>query len=466
MPNLIPVIEPASIQAGILANHGRDHHWCVFLQFHFGVPPEKVRGWLQRFLPEIRSFRDQILQHRERRRDPAADGGVICNLFLSAEGFRKLGWEAALEDMDAAFVAGMKSARVRDRLNDPDYRTWAGPYRSTLDALVLLADDHPGRLADRLNALMNSLHGVGRVLFIETGETLRNENGRAIEHFGYADGISQPPLVQKTDDGLVAVQKEVFQHALDEHQGSYLVFRKLEQDVEEFYRKLEQMENHRDIPQELAGAQVIGRFRDGTPLVKSSKPLGGHPDVQIDFAKDPLGNRCPFHAHVRKVAPPKQDGPRIVRRGVPYGKRNRDLSDRPASGVGLLFMCYQRSIQEQFEVLQADWCNAHNFPEKDAGSDPLVGRPRGRSLQKWKKVWGGKGTAHFDFREINGEEPRPVVRMLGGEYFYAPSILYLKGLLNLPLEPQDAGQESLVAAPSTPARRARPRRRLPGRPYR
>ncbi|RMF23446.1 MAG: hypothetical protein D6765_13105, partial [Bacteroidetes bacterium] len=114
----------------------------------------------------------------------------------------------------------------------------------------------------------------------------------------------------------------------------------------------------------------------------------------------------------------------------------------------------------------ADWCNAHNFPEKDAGADPLVGQPRGRSLQKWKRVWEGRGTAHFDFREINGGEPRPVVRMLGGEYFYAPSLLWLKAQLNLPLEPQDAGQENLVAAPFAPARRVRPRRRLPGRPYR
>ena len=49
-----------------------------------------------------------------------------------------------------------------------------------------------------------------------------------------------------------------------------------------------------------------------------------------------------------------------MRRGIPYGARN--LADPPSSGVGLLFMCYQRNIRQQFEFIQRTWIDNPNFP--------------------------------------------------------------------------------------------------------
>ena len=71
----------------------------------------------------------------------------------------------------------------------------------------------------------------------------------------------------------------------------------------------------------------MGRFKDGTPLVKSDVPLGEFPafnDFKYEDTDRPA-HKCPFHAHIRKVNPRGQGilvGKRfITRRGIPYGER-------------------------------------------------------------------------------------------------------------------------------------------------
>src|SRR5262249_37013322 len=141
--------------------------------------------------------------------------------------------------------------------------------------------------------------------------------------------------------------------------GSYFVFRKLEQNVRAFTRaedalgrQLARLDPHFD--PELAGAMIVGRFEDGAPVVLQRGPGMPNPVANdFDFAGDPDGLKCPFHAHIRK-ANPRGDTTRLggtlasershimARRGIPYGARRmnkrRQFSDRPTRGVGLLFM--------------------------------------------------------------------------------------------------------------------------------
>src|SRR6185295_1913027 len=79
------------------------------------------------------------------------------------------------------------------------------------------------------------------------------------------------------------------------------------------------------VPPELAAARVIGRWRDGSPLVAEQPPVAAHLRNHFQYADaaepmafldengarvtaprvpgDPRGARCPFSAHLRKVNP-------------------------------------------------------------------------------------------------------------------------------------------------------------------
>jgi deferrochelatase/peroxidase EfeB len=176
----------------------------------------------------------------------------------------------------------------------------------------------------------------------------------------------------------------------------------------------------------------MGRFEDGTPV--ALQPTPGRPTNDFTYDEDPDGEKCPLQAHIRKVNARQQDTPRIVRRGVTYGKRwkepkdNPGLEELPSEGVGLLFMCYQRNIEKQFEHLQYLWANDPRLPyTQEPGIDPVIGQPNGMGAgqQKWPAQWNDTREKHrpFDFHGF--------VTLKGGEYFFAPSIYFLKNIMYL-----------------------------------
>src|SRR5581483_5304847 len=149
--------------------------------------------------------------------------------------------------------------------------------------------------------------------------------------------------------------------------GTYYVFRKLEQNVKGFRKRLEKLADRLHlvgVDRKLAGALVIGRFPNGTPVA-----LRKHSDVQWKspanhflYPKvDKYGTRCPFFAHIRKANPRGDDigstlcdqiKHRIARRGIPYGNPTcfgKDLDGCPENGVGLLFQSCQADLGSQFE---------------------------------------------------------------------------------------------------------------------
>ena len=183
-----------------------------------------------------------------------------------------------------------------------------------------------------------------------------------------------------------------------------------------------------------AGAMVVGRFRDGTPLAVTDRD-GFIPAKANNFRYDGLDTtlkprpgapedlfaaKCPFQAHIRRVNPrqcvdvPGADGNgaqeterlmhRIVRRGITYGERARTpnafaaLDDLPTGGVGLLFACFQRSILNQFAFLQRVWVNSNIFPLPGGsvvpGQDPVLGRKTDGDFQQWWRKEYGDDTGH------------------------------------------------------------------------
>jgi hypothetical protein len=87
-------------------------------------------------------------------------------------------------------------------------------------------------------------------------------------------------------------------------------------------------------------------------------------------------------------------------------------------------MCYQSDIKRQFEFLQSRWANNTNFLREHTGVDPMIGRIGiGKPVaQRWPTPWGAPRAKHqpFNFGSF--------VTFRGGEYFFAPSIRFLKGL--------------------------------------
>jgi deferrochelatase/peroxidase EfeB len=183
----------------------------------------------------------------------------------------------------------------------------------------------------------------------------------------------------------------------------------------------------------LAGAMVIGRFPNGTPVALHKQP---EREVENDFLysrSDRKGNRCPFSAHIRKTNPRGGSGAslaaerthRIARRGITYGDPtppDGDLSTLPKTGVGLLFQCCQADLANQFEHLQHQWASNAQFPKPKTGKDPVIGQLANRAVGRlhFPETWGKSGRAPFSFQSF--------VSMKGGEYFFAPSIPFLRSL--------------------------------------
>lgn len=279
------------------------------------------------------------------------------------------------------------------------------------------------------------------------------------EHFGFRDGLSQPfanlrledPLPgggTPTNEGWKPVAAgEIFLDQRDEDDeahrfpisealragSTYLVFRKLEQDVHGFREFLGQRRPSGTPARALLAAQMIGRWPDGTPLV--NQPIGntGPPDEAtindfLYFAADKSGQKCPLGAHIRRVNPRDTGGRdevrhhRLHRRGISYGgSLLPEGAQDDGEKRGLLFIAANARIDVQFEVVQADWINGGEFlGQAGLGRCPMTGA--------------NDGTASDVFLEAGA--PAPVTGLprfvvtRGGDYFFAPGVEVLRAMVD------------------------------------
>lgn len=440
-----------NLQGNILKGHGRDHTVHIF--FRLDDDAGAAREGLKAVVAGVTSAAEQHEQTTRFKRF-GVPGGLFANFFLSASGYQALGIDPTAFG-DPHFKDGMKAARAA--LADPPIDSWDAGYQDPrIDAMLLLADDDPGFLLRRAGDVIRDIERFATVVAVERGVALRNDEGEGIEHFGYADGRSQPIFYASdmAGEGTTNVwdPAEPLRLALvadplsgdDDTFGSYFVFRKLEQDVRRFIVREHELADELGLQgpdRERAGAMAVGRFRDGTPLVLSQTD-GFIPakENDFDYAIDPEALKCPFHGHIRKTNPrgdttrefgvpiEEERKRRVVRRGITYGDRNRHpnafqaLDDLPVGGVGLLFMCFQSSLADQFVFMQQSWANNEGFLRNGVGVDPIIGQAANPGPQQWLPSYGSA-------------EPPAVattfagfVTMKGGEFFFAPSTPFLKRL--------------------------------------
>lgn len=464
------------LQANILTPHGRNFAKHLFLRF--SGSPAQVKAWMRaQVVSRVTTAQEQFAGSQEYAAKKK-DGGLVCGLYLTARGYEYLGFDTS-GFASESFRKGMKDqhdgvfSKLLDLKNeDPPVQSWEPAFRQEIHALVTLADNNPSVIDANVARIEASTSDGVNVVGLELGNTLRRRH-EPVEHFGYFDGISQPiftkpdldkerklnPNVEEWNPGarlgLVLVDDPLT--TVGYAFGSYLVYRKLAQDVDLFNRRVEQLANELGIDKKLAGAYVVGRFKDGTPVTLSQVPT--HPENvskgdtvdfsktnDFDFSGDETGSRCPFHAHTRKANPrgttpltslEGEKSRRIARRGIPYGPPiNKDVADNipadpnPATQRGLLFQCFQANIEDQFEFIQRTWIDNRHFPtgvltngllQRDTGDDPLIGQDADEA-QRWPKKWDSplRGKKAFNFEAA--------VTLRGGEYFFAPSIPFLNAL--------------------------------------
>lgn len=267
------------------------------------------------------------------------------------------------------------------------------------------------------------------------------------------------------------------------YNGTFMVYRKLHQNVAAFNKYTEEV--GKDFPggKDALSAKFVGRWKNGAPLTlfptqseanefivnlkitrdryyqayqedpKSESTLALKQEyeqlrkqlVGYNFNHDLAGSRCPVGAHTRRVNPRgalefgKQafetpgalvNRRRILRRGLPYGKKVTDPSQDDGNH-GVIFMCLCASIKRQFEFIQQQWINYGNDFKLANDKDPILGN-HGQTPE-------GKGTGRMvvegEKADANGNNGRPpffcsnltrFVETRGGDYFFVPSLTAIR----------------------------------------
>ena len=455
---------------------------------------------------------------------PAGLNDVWLNIAMSSGGLAKLlrgGDHAGDVDRftDAGFQRGLaaRSSLLGDPTNpcaegNPAKWLFGGPGREA-DVLLILAADREYEGA-RLLAQVRAdavAHGLA-VLYEESGHKL---DAIGSEHFGFQDGISQPGVRGRLPgfpggyitpraidpsrlpdawlyglpgqylvwpgefvfgyprsgaDPLVPGQVNLPGPAWSRN-GSYLVFRRLRQDVAGFRAflaksaaELSGQPGFKGVTPEWVGARLLGRWPSGAPVARV--PYEDNPELGVDrlannvfgFAADgaddplvtglkagqwpdakadPLGLTCPMAAHIRKVNTREAAGDmggrrasfnrRILRRSQAFGPALGERSGHdPAHGNrGLLFACYQASIEDQFEFLCNGWMGSSRRPRSPSGFDMVIGQNGmpGDHRERSCTVF-GPGAASARLTTMSD-----FVVPTGGGYFFSPSVSALKEVL-------------------------------------
>jgi Dyp-type peroxidase family len=413
------------LQGNILCGYGRRYGYGLYV-FARVEEPAAARAWIAGQVPRVTTA--VPWEHAP------AD---TLNLAFTCEGLRALEVdEKILASFPVTFRDGMKkrAARLGDT-DESDPEHWDQGLSGAHVLVSVMAGTAEAR-DQRLDELRRSLPAAGFSADITHQKTAFTADGS--EPFGFRDGISQPPIrdpkagpYRREGDREPIRPGEFVLGYEDEggclppepdddlgRNGSYMVVRKLEQDVAGFWKFIREQAGPDRGRQEWLAAKIVGRWRDGTPMALSPELPGGLGADRgklndFGYAEDGRGLRCPIGAHVRRTNPRDaldRDGDlsrrhRIIRRGMPL-----DGED------GLMFVCFQASIARQFEFVQALWCGDGNAFGLGDEADFLVGPP---SLE-------GKMT-------VQGIPPtllprRRFVTMRGGDYFFAPGIAALRSI--------------------------------------
>jgi Dyp-type peroxidase family len=475
-------LEKNDIQGLLFSGYGKNPSACyVLLRV---VDAARTRAWLARIA-------DLLTAGEPRQYD------ATMNLAFTARGLSTLGLpDAAMATFSREFREGMSSEDHRSRIlgdtddSAPSQWQWGSSGRPAVHLLLMLyARDDAG--LERLLAERRSEYaGVLEEVLVRDTVTLPERR----EHFGFADGIAQPAIrgsARAKADALeagefvlgyaneydklplspwVAASLDTGHHlqpAFDNgsaardlgRNGTYLVVRQLEQNVEAFWQAMEHYSASSGTPDRTEAirlaAKCVGRWPSGAPLVSSpdrDERSKAKDNAFLYHDADPHGLACPIGSHIRRTNPRDslEPGPdeslevvnrhRILRRGRSYGHRLEPFAhEETKSERGLFFMCLNTNIRRQFEFIQQTWSNNPKFGGLYEDKDPVIGdQPRAE---------GGIFTIPERPVRRRLDHLARFVEVRGGEYFFLPSIRALRFFGGL----EASGAVAVAATPGAAA---------------
>lgn len=417
--------------------------------------------------------------------------------------------DSVLSGFSDEFVAGMTEPNRSRRLGDivdnaPENWQWGNDPETVPHLLVMLYSRTDGMEEWKSEVLNQLFEQAFRVIsYLPSNEEVTSEP------FGFADGISQPSIDWEQEQSIDVHQRDRYSNllALGEillgyvneygeytarplldssidrraellpdaednpamkdlgRNGSYLVFRQLDQDVHGFWQYFDKISGNQPGQSQVLAEAMVGRRMDGSPLVSEARQLIPGIDERIrsknnfHYESDPDGIACPLGSHVRRSNPRTGDFPpgtvgfiarmkrilgfasssesddlvastrfhRVLRRGRQYGpvldKQKALQEDESSESRGLHFICLSANIARQFEFVQNAWIVNSKFGGLPDVADPVMGNREPMS--------GGSSTDNFSqphpsgYRRCFGDIPG-FVTVVGGAYFFLPGIRALR----------------------------------------
>jgi Dyp-type peroxidase family len=479
---MVPRLDLDEIQGDLLIGMHKNAQLFIFFKI---VDAVRFQTWTKEYVvrrvTSARTAQDRERRVYERRRRQEAKTEAWLGLSL---GFTKDGLTQLLGPgrprLDPAFERGADHPETIAALNDPPLSKWAPDLRSDrIDGVFLIAGPDPSFVSYHGNALRERFGTTIKIVCSEMGKARPGaEYGH--EHFGFLDGISQPgirgltrpskPIYQPNQglpgQDLIWPGEFVFgypgQHRNDPYQegpapemaapwmrnGSYMVFRRLEQKVPEFRRFVREQASRLGMDPELLAARMVGRWKSGAPMelapLRDNSGLGGNDSRNNDFgfADDRFQQKCPYAAHIRKVYPRDDTASqaevqrhRIIRAGIPFGPEVAPGETRTLHSRGLMFVCYQTSIERQFEFIQSRYASNPGFVEGKLrpgggavtpGFDPIIGQAPGNGAREMDEPYPNYPAGN---RRTTLAMPHQFVVLTAAAYFFVPSITALRTVL-------------------------------------
>lgn len=450
-------IDLGDVQGDILRAYGNAYTRTTYV--FVGIDePGRGREWLHAMVDRVTTAA------------PWGDAGrptSAMNIAFTAAGLRAVGVpDRVLQTFSGEFLAGMAArAGVLGDTGASAPETWdAGLGTGAAHVLVTVNALGPAEMEAALADLRTEI--VRHDLHVVAEQPARLLPGSR-EHFGFADGFAQPAIEgasdEKTAGGGIPLGHgrwralapgEFLLGYPDEDtrvdpkrrlpsapaaplgkSGTYMVWRKLHQDVALFRRTVRDAAQRLGRDERLLRAKIVGRWDDGAPLVThpdaAPETFDGRAEGANDFlyeGPDGDGSRCPLGAHIRRSNPRDALGfegrlsfrHRIIRRGMPYGDPlPPDALADDGADRGLVFVCFNASISRQFEGIQVQWLNDGNIFGLGHDSDYLLGGANGGSMVVQSRP---------PDQPCHLAPEGPFVTTRAGEYLFVPGITALAAI--------------------------------------